>query len=105
MSSDNGLVCFNRIELQKISETFILLDKSENRVNYLEELKRQDFKQIDLLSRKVEILNKDISLCNENTKGLINLNNDLKSNNDKLRLTRNISIGLAGLFGLIAIIK
>jgi len=97
--------CFTRVELEEIAKRFIELDKANDRIEYLKKVNMYSAEQIDITSRKVDILNKDLSLCKKNTKNLTNLNNDLKSSNDKLKATRNISIGLAGLFGLIAIIK
>jgi glutamyl/glutaminyl-tRNA synthetase len=97
--------CFNRLELQEISKVFIERDKFSKRIEYLNEIKKFDSKRIDDLSQQTEILNKNINLCKNSSSNLIKLNDDIVIQNNKLKLTRNISIAIGGVFAIIAIAK
>lgn len=105
LSSDNDIHCFNRIELQQIAKTFIELEKAEVKIEHQNKIINTTYMELGTCENKVEVLDKS----NKNNEKEINLHLEKEkvyvSRIDRLKLTRNISIGLAGIFGIIAIVK
>ncbi len=105
LSSDSDMHCFNRQELQQIAKTFIELEKAESKIEYQNKIINTTYMELGTCENKVEVLDKS----NKNNEKQINLyiekENIHKEKIVKLKLTRNITIGIAGLFGIIAIVK
>ena len=103
--SASDTACFNREELQTISQVFIENEKLSERIIYQSDIISNNNEQIDILSSKVEVLDKETKECNKNLNVFVDNNKALNSHIGKLKLTRNIAIGVGGLFAIIAIAK